>query len=213
MEKNIEMKLFDDNEEVKKDWKGNSKTTFVTLGSTNHSETEREKHDFYATDPIALEKLLKLEKFTNVWESACGKGHLSEVLKKNNIHGKSSDMINRNYGEIIDFLSIDILEWNGDILTNPPFIYAIEFVKKAISIIPKGNKVAMFLRIQFLETKERKYFFKEFPPKTIYVSSSRITCALNGDFEKLSKNGSAACYCWIIWEKGYKGETTLKWFN
>lgn len=197
----------------KKDWKGNSKTMFTTIGSSNHSEQEREKYDFYATDPMALEKLLKLESFQNVWECACGQGHLSEVLKKNFIHGKSSDYVNRGYGEIQDFLSIDVTEWNGDIVTNPPFIYAIEFVKKAMSIIPTGNKVAMFLRIQFLETAERREFFKIFPPKTIYVASKRIMCALNGDFVTTTKKGSAACYCWIIWEKGYNQETILKWFN
>lgn len=25
--------------------------------------------------------------------------------------------------------------------------------------------------------------------------------------------GSAVAYCWYIWEKGYMGETTVKWFN
>lgn len=25
--------------------------------------------------------------------------------------------------------------------------------------------------------------------------------------------GSAAAYAWFVWEKGYKGETTVKWFN
>ena len=32
-------------------------------------------------------------------------------------------------------------------------------------------------------------------------------------FEKYKKNGSATCFCWFIWEKGFKGETTLRWFN
>lgn len=44
-----------------KDWTGNSKSTFSQLGSSAHSENERETHDFYATDPIALELLLKHE--------------------------------------------------------------------------------------------------------------------------------------------------------
>ena len=53
--------------------------------------------------------LLKLESFENVWECACGEGHLSEVLKKNNIHGRSSDLINRGYSdELFDFLKLPI---------------------------------------------------------------------------------------------------------
>lgn len=200
---------------MSKDWKGNSKATFSTLGASSHSETERETHDFYATDPKALELLLKLESFKNVWEPACGQGHLSEILVKNNIHGRSSDLIDRGYSnETLDFLAIDNLNsWNGDIITNPPFKYAKEFVEKSISLISEGDKVAMFLRIQFLETKERKEFFKHFPIKTVYVSSGRILCAMNGEFANYSKNGSAACYAWFIWEKGFVGDTTLKFFN
>lgn len=68
-----------------KDWTGNKKTTFVTLGASNHSEHERENNDYYATDPKALEIFLnKIEqdgiKLHNaIWECACGEGHLSEV--------------------------------------------------------------------------------------------------------------------------------------
>jgi len=80
---------------MSKDWKGNSKATFSTLGASSHSEQDREVHDFYATSPIALELLLKLEQFENVWEPACGMLHLSDVLVKNNIHGRSSDLVNR----------------------------------------------------------------------------------------------------------------------
>lgn len=197
----------------KKDWTGNKKSVYVTLGSSNHTEEEREKYDFYATDPKALELLLKLEKFENVWECACGKGHLSEVLKKYNIHGKSSDIIDRGYGEVVDFLSIDTTDWNGDIITNPPFIYAMEFTKKALEIIPEGKRVAMFLRIQFLEGKERKELFKVCPPKLIYVASGRLNCAKNGNFDKYGKEGGAACYAWFIWEKGFKGDSIIRWFN
>lgn len=195
-----------------KDWKGNSKSTFSTLGASSHSENEREKHDFYATDPKAIEWLLRLEDFSNVWECACGQGHLSKTLISKGVHKRSSDLIDRGFGETgVDFLSLDIQEWDGDIITNPPYIYAKEFVLKALQIIPKGNKVAMFLRMQFLESKDRKHLFLEFPPKNVFITSSRISCAKNGDFK--NNKGGAMAYCWFVWQKGYKGETTLKWFN
>lgn len=34
---------------------------------------------------------------------------------------------------------------------------------------------------------------------------------MNGDFSSMSS--SAAAYAWFVWEKGYKGETIVKWFN
>lgn len=91
-----------------KDWTGNTKSTHSTLGSSSHSEREREKHDYYATEPKAVEFLLKLEKFNNsIWEPACGEGHISNVLCKNGYSVKSTDLINRGFGiGGVDFLSI-----------------------------------------------------------------------------------------------------------
>ena len=99
-----------------------------------------------------------------------------------------------------------------DIITNPPYSKAMEFVEHALEIVEDGRKVAMFLKIQFLEGKARRALFDKFPPKTIYVSSSRLHCAMNGDFEKYAKS-NAICYAWFVWEKGYTGETVIKWIN
>lgn len=72
----------------------------------------------------------------------------------------------------------------------------------------------MFLKLQFMEGKERKHLFTNFPPKTIYVSSSRILCAKNAEFERMrAGGGSAVAYAWYVWVKGYKGPTTIKWIN
>ena len=70
----------------------------------------------------------------------------------------------------------------------------------------------MFLKIQFLEGVKRRKLFEKWPPKVIYVSSSRMRCAMNGDFEKYAKS-NAICYAWYVWEKGYTGETILRWMN
>lgn len=78
-------------------------------------------------------------------------------------------------------------------------------------MLPEGRKVAMFLKLQFLEGKARKKLFEKYPPKTVYVSSSRLICAMNGDFERYSS--SAVAYAWFVWEKGYTGDTVIKWIN
>lgn len=196
-----------------KDWTGNNNSIYTTLGASNHTSSEREKNDYYATSPVAMELLLELETLSpNVWECACGQGHLSDVLIKKGYNVRSTDLIDRGYGEgSVDFLSWTT-PWDGDIATNPPYKYASEFVAHALDLIPKGNKVVMFLKLTFAEGKQRKDFFKQHPPKTIYVSSSRIACAKNGDFEALT-SGSAVAYAWWVWEKGYDGITEMRWFN
>lgn len=98
-----------------------------------------------------------------------------------------------------------------DIITNPPYKYAIEFVLRALDLVQQGRKVYMLLRLQFLEGKERyDILYKDNPPKTIYVFSSRCNCARNGDFDKYPNNGALA-HAWFVWEKGYKGDTVVKW--
>lgn len=193
------------------DWTGNRKTHAITIGASNHSSEIRHFEDYYATDPKAVYELLRLETFApDIWEPACGEGHISKVLEAAGYNVRSSDLIDRGYGNTKDFLFFNDEVWNGDIITNPPYKFAKEFVQKAIDIIPKGRKVAMFLKLTFLEGKERKELFKITPPHTVYVSSSRLSCAKNGDF---SKGENAIAYCWYVWVKGYKGETKIKWFN
>lgn len=55
--------------------------------------------------------------------------------------------------------------FDGDIITNPPYGLATEFAEHAMNIITDGHKVAMFLKIQFLETQKRYELFKKYPPK------------------------------------------------
>ena len=199
-----------------KDWIGNKKSTFVMLGSSNHTEKEREKNDYYATDPKALEIFLdklkedKIKLHNNIWECACGEGHLSKVLENKGYKVWSTDLIYRGYGTgNTDFLKSVPNSWYGDILTNPPYKYAKEFVEKGIEVIRDGCYIVMFLKIQFLEGQARKKCFFKNPPKYVYVNSSRQICYINGDMSK--KMSSASCYCWFIWQKGFKGEPIIRW--
>ena len=197
------------------DWNGNKKSAFTCNGASNHSELEREEHDFYATDPIAVEMLLELETFNKlIWEPACGLGHISEVLKRHNHIVYSTDLIQRGYEDfVINFFNFNH-EWNADIITNPPYKYAKEFVEKALNTVTDGCKVAMFLKLTFLESQKRRELFEKYPPKVIYVSSRRLQCAKNGEFEKFKNGtGTAIAYAWYVWKKGYKGDSIVRWFN
>lgn len=190
--------------------------TFITLGANNHVDVEREKDDFYATPPLAVKELMKLESFNkNIWEPCCGMNHITNILIDHGYNVRTSDIVDRvNNGkiEIIDFLNC-MEKWDGDIITNPPYKLATEFVYKAIETINEGNKVVMFLKLSFLETKKRRLLFDKYPPKIIYVSSSRFGCSQTGEFDETGNTGSAIAYCWYIWEKGYNGDTIIKWFN
>ena len=197
------------------DWIGNNKSIYVCNGASNHSEEERQTDDYYATEPKALELLLEKETFNPiVWECACGEGHLSKVLLERGYTVISTDLIDRGFGTGgVDFLKVNEF-FDGDIITNPPYKYAQRFVEHALKLVPDGNRVAMFLKLTFLESQSRRQLFEKYPPKIIYVSSSRLQCAKNGDFIKYGKGtGTAVAYGWFIWEKGYTGEPQVRWFN
>ena len=68
---------------MEKDWNGNSKSIYTTIGASNHSEKERQVNDYYATEPKAAELLLEVEKFSStIWECACGGGSLGTSAKE-----------------------------------------------------------------------------------------------------------------------------------
>lgn len=201
---------------MSKDWIGNGNSVFKALAASNHSTTERQPEDYYATEPRAAELLLENERFEGpIWECACGEKHLSNVFTNwGGYDVRSSDLYDRCGNEVFDFLSIENTHWDGNIITNPPYKYALDFVYKALQIVPDGKKVCMFLKIQFLEGKARRELFRSHPPKVVYVSSSRLLCAPNGDFDHATKNGgSAVAYAWFVWEKGFRGDTIVKWIN
>lgn len=197
------------------DWTGNGKSIFVCNGASNHTDEAREVSDYYATDPKAIDILINDAGIVfngRILEPACGEGHLSKRLEKYGYNVTSYDVVDRGYGEVKNFFDID--RWYGDIVTNPPYKYAKEFVEHALDIVPQGSMVAMFLKLTFLEGKKRKELFKKYPPRYVFVSSSRLQCAKNGDFVKYGKGVSTAvAYAWYVWLKGYEGETVIRWVN
>ena len=171
---------------------------------------DREKMDFYATDKGATHELLKREQFISpVYEPACGMGHIGKILEEYGYTVKAIDICYRGYGEEreVDFFSLE--ENILDIVTNPPYFCASEFLRHALEISGEGVKIAMLFRLPFLEGQKRYELFRKYPPKKVYVFSKRLNCAKNAEFEKYKSN--AIAFAWFIWEVGYTGITQLQW--
>lgn len=187
--------------------------TFVTIGTNN---SDRQKDDFYATDPKAIDGLKKVFDIPEViYEPCCGMGHLSQRLIDLNHKVYSTDLIDRGYGTGgVDFLSVtEIPKDCNCILTNPPFKYATEMILHSLDLLSDGGYCIMFLKTIFLESKKRyDELFSKYPPKYMFQFSSRCACAKNGDFEFQKRSGgSAVAFAWYVWQKGYKGDTIVRW--
>lgn len=196
------------------DWTGNATSIYATHGASNHSDSDQAELDYYATDPEAVEMLLDVELFNHyIFEPACGGCHISKVLIDHGFDVVSSDIINRGseyQTGVADFLKFNPKPRNSrDIITNPPYKFAAEFAEHALDISQESVKVAMFLKLTFLEGAKRKRLFDKYPPKKIYVFRNRVDCWKNGI--KPDKPSKAVCYAWFVWEKGYSGKPKIEW--
>ncbi len=200
------------------DWTGNGNSIFKTLGASNHTDKDRQSDDFYATSPIAIQKLAEVFPLNHqIWEPACGNGCLSKWMVDNGHDVVSTDLVDRGYGKGgVDFLKTTEKPFNGafDIVTNPPYIRAKEFILHGLELIPEGGRVIMFLKTTFLEGKARKKeIYDIIPPRWVYQFSERVLCAKNGDFDYMRKHGgSAVSYAWYVFNKHNNEKITqIKW--
>lgn len=193
-------------------------------------KNDRVDYDFYATDPVAVQKLLTKYAINGneILEPCVGNGNIANAINnfytnKRNITG--IDIVDRGYPNTIVH---DYLTWETDkkfdcIITNPPYSLAKEFVEKSMPLLNDGydedgypnGQLIMFLKIQFLEGAKRKELFEKYPPKYIYVFRNRMATWNNG--ESLDQNGkrwaTTMCHAWFVWEKGSTTEPIVRWLD
>lgn len=137
-------------------------------------------------------------KLWDVWEPACGRGHMAETLKEyfTNVH--ATDIHDYGYGGVQDFL----ISQNPPnpkvafIITNPPFRLAEKFIEQAHRHARRG--VAMLVRTSFLESVGRyENLFKNNPPSEVAQFVERVPM-VKGRYDP--KAVTATSYCWMIWD-------------
>ena len=94
----------------------------------------------------------------------------------------------------------------ANIVTNPPYTLAAEMLLHFIAIY--SRKIALLLRLSFLESKKRYPLFQAHPPTRVYVFPERLSMAAHGE---VVRGGGTISYGWFLWEKGAVGETALRW--
>lgn len=177
----------------------------------------RQPNDLYATRPHDVKLLYKYEPSIvegKIWECACGHGHIVRTLQElgaTDVY--ASDLIDYGFGyDIYDFLSDDDTYNNefDTILTNPPYKFTTEFMRRAIDKVKPGGRVIMLLPTTTLAGVNRyNKIFKTDPPKYIYTFSRNTYALLVAEGDKIG--APKLSHSWFIWEKGYKGETIVRW--
>lgn len=183
------------------------------------NSTKRNKNDYYQTPYSMTRQLLEVENFEGkILEPSCGAGAIVKVLRDYN---KSVDYCDLNnefsltgiFKDFKDFVNDDFDRYDN-IITNPPYSLAKEFILKAKQIT--NNKIAMLLPLNYLHGVTRYneiYLDREFPLKVVYVF-----CRYGMLEETIRDDGTyrtgMMVYAWYIWDKSYKlGEPIIRWLN
>lgn len=174
---------------------------------------DRQAEDFYATPPKHTRELLLRERFLGdvIWEPSCGEGAISEVLKAEGYRVHSTDLVDRGYGSVEDFLTASPPPGRFDIVTNPPYGRNVirKYQEKCLEHLeaqPDGSKVALLMRLMTMATTWRKPMYERWRPK-FYVFSNRIGMVKAG----VEYDGGMVDYMWVVFEKGKVGRSTVEW--
>jgi hypothetical protein len=168
--------------------------------------------DLYETPPQAIQALIRAEPLPNViWECACGPGSIVRELRSAGRYVYATDLIDYGCPESehgIDFLSAPAPSFAiGAVVTNPPYKLAGEFVAHAIELgIPK---IAMLLRLAFLESEKRRPILDCGLLARVHVFRNRLPM-MHRDGWAGPKASSSIAFAWFVWELGHKWPTELR---
>jgi hypothetical protein len=197
---------------VKVSWQAGT----VGASSKEHALARAKVLDGFGTPEIAVKTLLSREAFhTNVWEPANGYGDITFPLEDAGYDVFTSDIFRwhkstHTQRSFFDFTRLPYGD-DYDIITNPPFKLANQFVTHSHKLLRKGGRLALLLRLQFLEgITRRETIFDVNPPYIVYVYSFRLPRMHRFDYDEAGSTSMLA-FAWMIWEKGYKGSTVVKW--
>lgn len=174
---------------------------------TNRRLVTLDQDDLYPTPAWATKALLDNETFEgSIWEPACGDGAMTKVIEDHYPDHKlcSTDLYDHGFEGVtfyqsnVNFLNVKIDgETFDNIITNPPYNLADDFVQKALQAANK--KVAFLMRLAYLEGQSRyESIYAPTPPSRVHVFSERITFYKKGATKK--GNGTTA-YAWFVWDK------------
>jgi|SRR5580765_7366542 hypothetical protein len=177
-------------------------------GSKRHSLSDR-KDDLYETPDAAIEALLRVEKLPHhIWEPACGRGRITNILRARGHTVWSTDL--NAYGcegseSRIDFLMEHQRRFDVEaIVTNPPFKLAEQFVEHALYHCPR---VIMLLRLAFYESARRSHILENCGLARIHVFRKRLPF-MHRDGWQGKRAQSGIAFAWFVWDRASIGLPT-----
>jgi hypothetical protein len=183
----------------------------IITGVRMHPYAERGL-DLYETPAPAVRALLKEEPLDGaIWEPACGPGAIVTVLRKAGYRVVATDIL--DYGCPDSTGGVDFLKQQHapedakTVLTNPPFMYANEFVRHALKLVPR---VLLLLRLAFLEGVGRSDIIEGGQLARVYLFRNRLPMLHRNGWTGPRVTSSAMPLAWFVWNRNHRGPIELR---
>ena len=180
-------------------------------------QRKRNEHDWYIEPRRAIDALLEVERFVGrTWDPACGSGNIPDAFNARGLACWGTDIVDRDWRDFLGRFEVHDFTAGGiaagvpapdNICTNPPYKLAEQFIRR--SLVMATNKVAVLLRLSFLEGQRRRKLFEETPLARVWVFSSRISMPPGG--MNIEAKGGAVAFCWMVWQRGWRGPAQIGW--
>ncbi|MBM3450510.1 MAG: hypothetical protein FJX78_05950 [Armatimonadetes bacterium] len=201
-------------------------------GNPRGSGYPRATDDFYVEPPEAVHALFDAEHFRgHIYDPACGIGTIVKIARQRGYGAAGSDIEDRlglsqsgvwfrqdfvtgSWGPRPVLASRDgyTVQLDENIVCNPPYGLAQEFILRALIVAQR--KVAMLLRLSFLEGQERAKLFQSTRLARVHVFSYRISMPSGAALAAGTKpKGGSVAFAWFVWDRDHVGPPTINWLT
>lgn len=186
--------------------------------TSGSKEYVRVEHDWYVEPEWCWPLLLQHEPvYGTVLDPCAGIGRSIDACRSQSIFADGYDIVKRRPDlHRADFTTEDFAGYDN-VLFNPPYAMAEQFVRKALSIA--RHKVIALVQQKWLYSGTRHPLFtdKHTAPARIYHLSSRPSMPpgvqLFGHETPVKAKGGRIDYCFIVWARDHKGPPTTHWLK
>jgi|SRR6516225_7510245 hypothetical protein len=170
---------------------------------------DRDRDDFYSEPEWCSRRLFAVEEFTGpIWDPACGLGTIPRAAKAAGLDAFASDIANHGHGSLQDFLKAPAPTTTAfNIVTNPPFTLAREFVERAIEL--GATKTAIIFPIRRLNAAHWLTALAR-----IWLLTPRPSLPPGKLIAAGMKPGNGTNdFCWLVLDRTHKGPPTMGWLH
>jgi hypothetical protein len=170
---------------------------------------DRHPDDYYIEEEWCDRRLFEVEKFKGgIFDPACGSGRIVRAAIAAGHVALGHDKVRRSVEctREADFLTSDV--WVSNIVSNPPFGIAQEFIEHALEM--SQGKTAMLLPLTWLAGDDRAVWLATTPLLRVYVLTPRPSMPPGPVIEAgIKLGGGKKDFCWVVWLRAYDGTPTF----